>query len=117
MQTSSSKNKNYKKHAIQRENVNKNPDATLLKKRILSLKLRLEAVDKVNEKLSEEMECHKRERKELTKHVDGEVLYHYKRLSGSKEGNPIVQVTGNTCSGCFVNITPQTLIPFKPVKN
>lgn len=94
---------------VQRENVNKNPDVTLLKKKRLSLKSRLEAVDKVNEKLSEEMECHKRKRRELTRHVDDEVLYHYKRLSGSRDGNPIVQVIGNACSGCFMNVTTQTL--------
>jgi len=78
-------------NAIQREKVNKNPDVTLLKKKILNLKTRLEAVDKVNEKLSEEMECHKRKQRELTKHVDDEILYHYKRMSGSRKGNPIAQ--------------------------
>ena len=96
-------------NATQREKVNQSSDVTLLKKKILDLKSRLEAVDKVNEKLSEEMECHNRKRRELTNHVDDEVLYHYKRLSGIREGNPIAQVIGNACGGCFMNVTTQTL--------
>jgi len=95
--------------ATQREDVNKNPDVTLLKKKILRLKSRLETVNKINEKLSEELECHKRKRRELTNYVEDEALYHYKRLSGSRERNPIVQMISNACSGCFMNVTVQIL--------
>jgi uncharacterized protein len=89
------------------------PNVSLLKNKILNLESRLEAVDKVNDKLSEEIDCHKKKLRELTNNVDDEVLYHYKRLSDRKEGNPIVQVIGNVCSGCFLNVNLQTLNTLK----
>ena len=99
--------------ATQTENIYKNPNVALLKNKILKLKSRLKAVDKASEKLSDEIEFYKKELKELTNYVDDEVLYHYKRLSDSKDGNPITHVIGNVCSGCLLNITLQTLNALK----
>lgn len=103
-------------NATQTEKVYKNPNVSLLKNKVLNLKSRLEAVDKVNEKLSEEIEYHKKKLRELTNNVDDEVLYHYKRLSDSKEGNSVAQVIGNVCRGCFLNVTLQTLNTLKANK-
>ncbi|MHC4269669.1 MAG: zinc ribbon domain-containing protein [Planctomycetota bacterium] len=101
------------RNATQTENAFKAPNVSLLTYKILSLKSRLEAVDKVNDKLYQEMEYHKKKLKELTNNVDDEALYHYKRLSDSKERNPIAQVIGNVCRGCFLNVTLQTLNSLK----
>ena len=100
----------------QTEKGHKSLDVSILKNKILNQESRREAVDKANEKLSEEMECHKKKLRELANNLDDEVLYHYKRLSGSREGNPIAQVIGNACSGCAINVTAQTLNALKGSK-
>jgi len=97
----------------QTEHAYKSPDISFLKNNILCLKSKLQAIDKVYEKLSEEIEYYKKKLSELTNNADDEILYHYKRLSGSKEGNPIAQVTGKVCGGCYMSVTTQNLNTLK----
>lgn len=89
------------------------PDVSLLKNEIVDLKSKLVAVGTLKEKLSEEIEYYKMKLRELSNNVDYEVLFHYKRLSESKDGNPIAQVVDKVCNGCFMHVTSQTLNALK----
>ncbi len=69
---------------------------------------KMEIVDKVCEELTEELLNDEEELKDLIKSIDEETLYHYKRLSNIKDGDPFAEVLDNACSGCCVKITLQT---------
>lgn len=44
----------------------------------------------------------------IARQVDKESLVQYKRLI-EKDGQAVVEVSGHTCGGCYMQITPQTL--------
>jgi len=64
------------------------------------------------EKLEQELEEHKAGRDQMLQKVPEEWREKYKML-GAKVSDPVVQVSGSSCSACFYIITPQNIIEMK----
>ena len=52
-------------------------------------------------------------RKQIIPTIDKAYLSRYERILGHKEGVAIVPLKGNTCGGCFMNVTHQTINAIK----
>jgi len=69
-------------------------------------------INSVNAEIKEadnEIEKIKNEQKKYIDLLDEYTLKRYSHLSSIKGGKAVVPVVGNVCSGCFMNITTQTL--------
>ncbi|MEK7369236.1 MAG: C4-type zinc ribbon domain-containing protein [Planctomycetota bacterium] len=111
----------------------KEADKSLLEDQILSMMSDLERLTAEEKDSAKEEEKQKKELAELKAAVDGELavidkniegtqtewegtarqvdkesLVQYKRLI-EKDGQAVVEVSGHTCGGCYMQITPQTL--------
>jgi predicted nucleic acid-binding Zn-ribbon protein len=51
--------------------------------------------------------------KQAVEGIDHEFLSRYERLLKHKEGLAIVPLQGNTCGGCYMNVTPQKINAIK----
>lgn len=108
-------------------------DKSLLEDKILSLMLESEGLAAEEKELAKDEEKQKKELAELKAEVEGklavidkdiketqdvweetarqvdkESLAQYRRLI-EKDGQAVVEVSGHTCGGCYMQITPQTL--------
>ncbi|MDR4505397.1 MAG: C4-type zinc ribbon domain-containing protein [Candidatus Scalindua sp.] len=127
--------KNNKEYSALRSEISsKEADKSLLEDEILNLMTQLESANeeylKTMEKLSndesnidafvrsanseiqkadEEIALLKRDASKYTDLLDHDTLRQFNRLTNAKEESPIVEVVGNACSGCSMNIRLQTL--------
>ncbi|MFQ5863114.1 MAG: zinc ribbon domain-containing protein [Candidatus Brocadiales bacterium] len=111
----------------------KEADKSVMEDKILSMMSELEGISSKEEDLAKEVEKQEKELAELQVTVEGELaaidrdieatqalwretaqqvnkssLDQYKRLI-EKDGQAVVEVSGEACGGCFMHITPQTL--------
>lgn len=61
-------------------------------------------------KVEEGLEVRLDERRRVAMHLDQSVLERYERILGSKGDSALAPVDGETCSGCYVKLPPQTVI-------
>ena len=112
----------------------KEADKSRLEDDILNMMSKLEATNKENKGLTEELkhdeveldefiksinedikktdaeiEKQREEQEKYSSLLDKDTLQYYKRLSNKKGGKPIVEVVDNVCGGCSMNINLQTL--------
>lgn len=111
----------------------KEADKSVMEDEILTMMSELEEMNSKEKDLGEEIKRQEKELTELKVAVEGELaamdkdieetqaqweetaqkidkkaLDQYKRLMG-KDGQAVVEVSGEACGGCFMQITPQTL--------
>ena len=110
-------NANNENSALRTEIGRKEDDKYFLENEILQLMTTLEIIDKECKELTEELINDEVELKDFIKSVDEETLYHYKRLSNIKGGEPFAEVLDNACSGCYMKITLQTINSLMGGKN
>jgi predicted nucleic acid-binding Zn-ribbon protein len=64
-------------------------------------------------KIGEELKAAERERQETASRIEPSMFARYQRLSATKSGTAIVEVRGESCSGCFMSIPPQVYVNVK----
>jgi predicted nucleic acid-binding Zn-ribbon protein len=64
-------------------------------------------------KVEEELKGAEREKQEKAARIEPSVLARYQRLLLTKAGTAIVEVRGESCSGCFMSIPPQVFVNVK----
>ncbi len=80
-----------------------------LKMEEASLNSRLGLIDQEGQKIKVSIEQLQGARTELTPQVDSRVLSQYERILERKEGNALVPVRENSCSGCNMILPPQAI--------
>jgi hypothetical protein len=68
-------------------------------------------------KLEEELKAVEQEKQKMAKKVEPSVFSRYQRLIDTKSGTAIVEVRGESCSGCFMSIPPQVFVNVKKNEN
>jgi predicted nucleic acid-binding Zn-ribbon protein len=68
-------------------------------------------------KVGEELKVAEQERQEMISRIDPSVAARYQRLLRSTSGNAVVEVRGESCSGCFMSIPPQVFVNVKKNEN
>lgn len=63
--------------------------------------------------ITDKLKTAEAERVKLTEGVDEDLLDQYTRLFASKEGNPVVILDHEVCTGCHMKLTTQTLVRVK----
>lgn len=63
--------------------------------------------------LNENVAQRKNEREKVTENADQSLLAKYQRISESKDGLAVVAITGKSCGGCHLQVTPQKLNEIK----
>lgn len=66
--------------------------------------------------VEERLEVRADERKRVAMHIDPSVLDRYNRILASKGDSAMASIEGETCSGCYVKLPPQTVIEVKKTK-
>lgn len=102
-------NTDYEYSALRTEINCKDDDKYFLEQEIQQLMVKLKIADKGCKEQEEELVNEELELKDLIKSIDEETLYHYKRLSNIKDGDPFAEVLDNACSSCHMKITLQTI--------
>jgi len=64
-------------------------------------------------KVEEELKAAEREKQEKAARIEPSVFARYQRLLLTKAGTAIVEVRGESCSGCFMSIPPQVFVNVK----
>ncbi|MFA5072676.1 MAG: C4-type zinc ribbon domain-containing protein [Nitrospirota bacterium] len=67
------------------------------------------AVARIDEQLKER----EKQKMEITAGIEPSLLARYQRLLAAKSGTAIVEVKGESCSGCFMSIPPQVFVNVK----
>ena len=68
-------------------------------------------------KIEEELKAVEQEKQKMAKKVEPPVFSRYQRLIETKTGTAIVEVRGESCSGCFMSIPPQVFVNVKKNEN
>jgi predicted nucleic acid-binding Zn-ribbon protein len=63
--------------------------------------------------ITDKLKAAEAERATLTQDIDEDLLDQYNRLFASKEGNPVVILDHEVCTGCHMKLTTQTLVRVK----
>ena len=64
-----------------------------------------------------ELKAAEQEKQKMAAHIEPSVFARYKRLLVTKGGTAIVEVRGESCSGCFMSIPPQVFVNVKKNEN
>ncbi len=64
-------------------------------------------------KAAEDLRAAEQKKQELASRIQPAVLAPYQRLLANKSGTAIVEVRGESCSGCFMSIPPQVFVNVK----
>jgi len=64
-------------------------------------------------KVAEELKTVEQKRQEMISRIEPPVSAHYQRLLASTSGNAVVEVRGESCSGCYMSIPPQVFVNVK----
>ena len=64
-------------------------------------------------KLESELEAEGRARNEVASHIDAALLAKYQKRYVQQGGRVVVEVRGESCSGCFMSIPPQIFVNVK----
>ncbi|MBD3367575.1 MAG: hypothetical protein GF405_05310 [Candidatus Eisenbacteria bacterium] len=76
----------------------------------------LAAVNSEIKEVEERLEIRLDERKRIAMHLDPPILSRYERILESKGDSAMAPVEGETCSGCYVKLPPQTVIEVRKAK-
>jgi uncharacterized protein len=68
-------------------------------------------------KIEAELKATEQKKKELAGSLDPSVAGRYQRLLLSTAGNAVVEVRGESCSGCYMSIPPQVFVNVKKNEN
>jgi predicted nucleic acid-binding Zn-ribbon protein len=64
-------------------------------------------------KVAEELKAAEQKKQAMISRIDQSVSAHYQRLLVSSAGNAVVEVRGESCSGCYMSIPPQVFVNVK----
>jgi predicted nucleic acid-binding Zn-ribbon protein len=64
-------------------------------------------------KVAEELKTVEQKRQEMVSRIEPPVSARYQRLLASTSGNAVVEVRGESCSGCYMSIPPQVFVNVK----
>ncbi|HUK99397.1 MAG TPA: C4-type zinc ribbon domain-containing protein [Nitrospirota bacterium] len=68
-------------------------------------------------RVEEDLKAAEQRKKELTSRIEPTVLAKYQRLLLTKASSAVVEVHGESCSGCFMSIPPQVFVNVKKNEN
>jgi len=68
-------------------------------------------------KVDETLKVAKQKKQDIASGIESSVFAKYQRLLETKAGSAIVEVRGESCSGCFMSIPPQVFVNVKKNEN